>query len=232
MKFSHFEAGQQEEILKDANEINALVDSYLEIDPNLSAQETSDFVAEARKIDDLYKKSFGEGWAEKMMSEAFLKEYSDIIESIDESPRQLNDMERTDRYIRFKNGPALALQITAMGFNMREHSTMTDEMVNKIHKVADQDTALDPMTGKDIPLAIINGKIVELGSAFNEWEANGRKGSPSEYVRKDFPQKAMETMILFLKYKYTRNRNIQNLDAAKKIEALLKQHENHMKKAA
>lgn len=233
MRFEKLPIEKQKELRLDAAEINEWVDRYLEIDASLSPAEVAEFIIRAKEIDDLYKKNFGDGWAEKMMREALLKKYSDVITNIEEAPRQFNDDWKTDAFVEFRDGTIIGLQLTTMDFEERDINKMRHSMRQKIIGVIQQDVIPNPKAPTtSIPLTMAKGNSKELGAAFTEWEANGRSVSPSNYVRKDFPEKALKTMIEFLEFKYIKNKNLKNKNVAESIRALLRMHQQTSKKAA
>ena len=189
----------QEEIEKlhgEALEINMLVDELIEQDAEISAQEASERVIAGREISDLNRVEFGKGWGEKMLRD-LIASHPEVLK-VEQAPKETDEQRKTDAFVDFEKGK-LGVQFTFSGFEERGKN----DLANKFKSILGRDAVT--YRGKEkVPLTMLRSNEQKFLEAFSSWEADGRQGSPVDYLpKKDFlANESLKTMAMVLEHKY------------------------------
>ena len=152
-----------------------------------------------------------------------------MVEKVEEAPRVTNDDEETDMFIQFKNGPHIGVQFTVMGFNGdlgEKRKTLEKKALSVMRR-----KSVSYYGKENLSLSMIKGNTGEFSAAIAEWESDGKKGDPSDYMRKDFSDKAIRMIIEFLEHKFHMYNNAQDLKAAQRIHGLFEDYQNQKARA-
>ena len=110
---------------------------------------------------------------------------------------------KTDAFVYFDKG-ALGVQFTLVGFDDRGKN----DLKTKFHSILERKT-VTYRGRKEVPLTMIRSNDRKFLEAFSSWEADGRRGSPVDYLpQKDvLANESVKTMAMVLEHKYNAGRN-------------------------
>ncbi len=209
---------------EEAFEVNRLVDELRGQDKKISAQETSERIISEREITNIEKEEFNKGWGEKMLREVLT--LNPEVEKVEQAPKETDEQRKTDAFVTFKKG-RIGVQFTLAGFQ----DTGSNDLKSKFEAI----TKIKTVTYRgqeDVPLTMIRSNKQKFIEAFSSWEAEGRKGSPVDYLpqKERLANEFIKTMALVLEHKFNVRHDPEDRAWADYLSGIYQKREAELKK--